>query len=616
MRLGELLIQEKLISPQALEEALETQVVQGGRLGTNLLELGMITEKDLARMLGQLHGCAHASGELTPDPQALQLVDLNDADDKDYLPMRVDATRLSVAVINPRDYPTLDAVAFATGKRVVPVIIPEFRMNQLLRRYCKAFRPLRAIDMKAVERPKPAPERHDPTGRLTKQAKGSELISEEEFQSVYAQALTGGARSELINELLEEEEEVITGEEIAAAAEEEEVITGEVVEEEPPGEVYVPLPQAPQPPERPTIPMWTLPAAPAAPPVERPTIPMWTLPDAPAAPPVERPTLPMWPLPDAPRVPEPEQPFASAPPVPDYSLPPVAEPPVAAPPVAAPPVAPARPSAGTPRSIPTIPFIPVPVEPPPAARPSSGFIPVPSDEGASQPAQPWAALPPVAPVVPPVAPSVPPVAAPRQAPVSAPVAAAKPAAAPGKAATRRPGAASTRQPAPKPYSFAEAQAQLAKSLDREDVATTVLRYAVGKWRRCLLLSVQGSLVTGWHGMGRGVRDAAVRRIGVALREQNTFRLVRDTRSHYIGPVRRDTAMNVFYRLLGADKRPEPPFPKTAVILPLLVRGKVVHLLYLDNGPEQLTTPDVGELLILAQSVARSYEEMFRRRKSA
>jgi Type II secretion system (T2SS), protein E, N-terminal domain len=560
MRLGELLIQEKLITPQALEEAMEAQVVHGGRLGTNLLELGMLAEQDLARMLGQLHGCAYASGEMTPDPQALALVDRNDADDKDYLPMRVDATRLSLAVINPRDYPMLDAVAFSTGKRVVPVIIPEFRMHQLLRRYCKAFRSLRAIDMKAVERPKPMEQESTgpsggPTGLLVKQAKGTELISEEEFQSVYAQALTGGARSDLISELLEEEEEVITGE---VLAEEEEVITGEVLEEEAPEEVYAPSPGVRQPPDRPTQPMWTLPAV------------------SPAS--------------------EPPAPYASAPPVPDYSLPPVA-----------PPVAPVSPApTGQRKSPQTIPFIPAPVEPP-TARPPTGFIPVPSDEAASRPAQPWAALPPVAPAMPPVAPTVPPVA---------PAVAAKPTPVPGKAAARRSGTVSTRQPTPKPLSFAEAQAQLAKSSDREDVATTVLRYAVGKWRRCLLLSVQGSLVTGWHGMGRGVRDAAIRRIGVALREQNTFRLVRDTRSHYIGPVRRDTAMNVFYRLLGADKRPEPPFPKTAVILPLLVRGKVVHLLYLDNGPEQLTTPDVGELLILAQSVGRSYEAMIKARKSA
>jgi hypothetical protein len=272
-----------------------------------------------------------------------------------------------------------------------------------------------------------------------------------------------------------------------------------------------------------------------------------------------------------------------------------------------------------PEPVPELPFIPAPAETPPR-RSGTVFIPMPSDDAAPRPGPLPGALPPVAPIVPPVAP---PAQAPAKAPPMAakPAAPAKPAAVPGKPAVvpgkvlpRRP--AASRPEAPKPLTFAEAQAQLAQSSDREDVATTVLRYAVGKWRRCLLLSVQGSLVTGWHGMGRGVRDAAVRRIGVALREGNTFRLVRDTRSHYVGPVRRDTAMNVFYRLLGADKRPEPPFPKTSVILPLLVRGKVVHLLYLDNGPEQLTTPDVGELMILAQSVGRSYEAMIRRRKSA
>jgi hypothetical protein len=570
MRLGELLIQEKLISPQALEEALEAQVVHGGRLGTNLLELGLLSEKDLARMLGQLHGCAHSSGTMTPDASALGLVDLNDADNKDYLPMRADATRLSLAVINPRDYATLDAVAFKTGKRVVPVVIPEFRMNQLLRRYCKAFRPLRAIDMNAVRPPKAAQEAA--AGTKAKANKSAELISEEEFESVYAQALTGGARSEFIDELLEEEEEVITGEELVA--EEEEIITGEVVEEEPAREqVHVPVPAAP--PERPTLPMWTLPADSA-------------------------PVLEEWPAP-------------SVPPVPDL-----------APPPASPPVAPFRPvPAEPPAPTPELPFIPAPAPPEtPARRPAAAFIPVPSDAATPRSAQPVGSLPPVAPIVPPVArPTIPPVPTPAKAPpmaakpgVAAP---AQPAAAvPGKVVTRRPAAATARPVPPKPLTFAEAQAQLSQSSDREDVATTVLRYAVGKWRRCLLLSVQGSLVTGWHGMGRGVRDAAVRRIGVALREGNTFRLVRDTRSHYIGPVRRDTAMNVFYRLLGADKRPEPPFPKTSVILPLLVRGKVVHLLYLDNGPEQLTTPDVGELLILAQSVGRSYEAMIRRRKSA
>jgi len=43
---------------------------------------------------------------------------------------------------------------------------------------------------------------------------------------------------------------------------------------------------------------------------------------------------------------------------------------------------------------------------------------------------------------------------------------------------------------------------------------------------------------------------------------------------------------------------------------------VVHILYVDNGPDVHTPPDIGELLILSQSVARSYEAMMQRRKGA
>jgi Type II secretion system (T2SS), protein E, N-terminal domain len=447
MRLGELLLQENVITPEALEEALESQVVHGGRLGTNLVELGLLSEQELARVLGKQHNVASASGEMLPDPRALELVDLNEADEKDYLPMRVDATRMSVAVINPQDLETLDALAFRTGKRVVPVVIPEFRMNQLQRRYCKAFRAMRAIDMNAV-RPSRAQQEAE---KAAAAEKSEDLISEEEFQSLYAQALTGGGApvgAEPVLELVE-----LVEEEAPAP-----IVEGYVTE------------------------------APVAP-VELPPL-------------VELPELL---VPDALVLEE-----APPPPVPTVAQP---RPP---PPVAA---------------------------PPPVARPR---VPVP------------------------VAP----------------------------------------EPPPTPLTFAEAQAELSRSSDREQVATTVLRFALGKWKRSLLLSVQGNLVTGWRGMGKGVREAAVKRIGIGLQAPSTFRLVRDTRSHYVGPVRRDAASGLFYKLLGGD------YPTTAVILPLLVRGKLVHMLYVDNGPGQLTPPDVGELLILSQGVGRSYEAMIRRRKSA
>ncbi len=401
MRLGELLLHAKLITRDALDDALESQVVHGGRLGTNLVELGHVQEADLARTLGQQHQVAYASGHMVPDQVALKLVASNFADDKDLLPMRVDATRLTVAMVNPRDIEARDQLGFKTGKRVVPVVVPEFRMNQLLRRYCKAFRPMRAVDMDSMR----------PQAKKVEEKKGAsasaDLMSEEEFQSLYAQALQGGA-----------------GEAAEEPAGLEEVIVGEVLEE----------------------------------------------------------------------------------------------------------AAPAQPS------------------PPPA------------------------------------------VSAPAPAPVSTPA----------------PRAAAPAAPEP-PLAFAEAQKALQQSQSRDDVGRTILRFAAGKWKRALLFSVQRDLITGWLGAGAGLQNQIVGRIGVPLRAQSTFRLVRDTRSHHIGPMKRDPSTALFYQTLGGA------FPTTAVLLPLLVRGKVVHMLYVDNGPGQLTPPDVGELLILSQSVARSYEAMFQRR---
>ncbi|AGC46210.1 general secretion pathway protein E [Myxococcus stipitatus DSM 14675] len=602
MRLGEQLLKDGLVTAAALEEALEAQVVHGGRLGTNLVELGLVSEADLARTLGTLLNCAFASGEMVPDAKALELVPTNQADDKELLPMRVDATRLSVAVVNPHDFTTLDAIAFKTGKRVVPVVIPEFRMNQLLRRYAKAFRPLRAIDMNAV-RPRPKPGSQEEAELVKSREKAPDLMSEEEFQSLYAQALSGGADDEV-----ELEEEIITGVEVSDAHP---VVQGQFA----PGRA--------QP---------TAGAGRAAPVPGHAGASVVSPPGAQA-----RPLAPAVHMPPASSQPQAAHARGGQPPPVAHAPPPTAQAQQGAPAqrsaeqaaARAPQVHPGAQAAQVPSGAgPSAQGVPPGAQ---AARPPPGAGPM--VPGAHAGAQPAAHVPPGAGPMAPGAHAgahVPPGAGPMApgahagaqpshpaAQVPPPAGGARPLAGPsasglGGRPSAPPPVPDVASPPPEaplsPLSFAEAQAELARSLDREDVARTVLRFAAGKWRRNLLLSVQGSLVTGWHGMGSGVRESSVRRIGVALREQSTFRLVRDTRSHYIGPVRRDGAMAVFYKLLGGG------FPTTAVILPLLVRGKVVHLLYVDNGADQLTPPDVGELLILSQSVGRSYEAMMKRRK--
>jgi hypothetical protein len=161
---------------------------------------------------------------------------------------------------------------------------------------------------------------------------------------------------------------------------------------------------------------------------------------------------------------------------------------------------------------------------------------------------------------------------------------------------------------PVPLTFDEASHRLMESQDREDVARAVLRYAVGRWRRVLLLALHDDLAVGWYGAGEGIRHDAIRRIALPLTNDSTFALVRQTRCHHVGPLRDDLVAAVFFKMLGGDP------PRTAVLLPLLAFGRPVHLLYLDDGPGEVTRAELSELLILAQAVPRAYEQHAQRRQ--
>ena len=73
MQIGELLIREGHLTQEGLEEALDWQVLYGGRLGTNLLELRVVEEKHLAQALGRQLGCETAWGDLELPPEMIPL---------------------------------------------------------------------------------------------------------------------------------------------------------------------------------------------------------------------------------------------------------------------------------------------------------------------------------------------------------------------------------------------------------------------------------------------------------------------------------------------------------------------------------------------------------------
>lgn len=159
-----------------------------------------------------------------------------------------------------------------------------------------------------------------------------------------------------------------------------------------------------------------------------------------------------------------------------------------------------------------------------------------------------------------------------------------------------------------PLSFKEAVAEIGKADGRDAVARAVLRYARSKAARAVLLSIQGDVALGWDAVGEDLDPAVARTIVFPLTSPSAFRLVRESRSHYIGPLGKDAANVRFLKLAGKK------WPSSAVLLPVLFRGRVVYILYVDNGHKQQVNPEVGELLILSQNISRSMEQMVAKRQ--
>jgi hypothetical protein len=150
-RLGEMLVKEGACSEAAVRDALKNQIIFGGRLGTNLLEIKAVSEEALARTLGRQHALPSLFGDLQLDEHATALLTAEIADRCDAIPYVLADRRLAVIVIDPRNLTMLDEVAFATGKQVHPIVAPEARVWALLRQRYAIDRHLRGIDVDFAE---------------------------------------------------------------------------------------------------------------------------------------------------------------------------------------------------------------------------------------------------------------------------------------------------------------------------------------------------------------------------------------------------------------------------------------------------------------------------------
>jgi type IV pilus assembly protein PilB len=125
-RIGELLVAAEVITPEQLEEALESVRRHGRRerLGEAVVRLGLAPESDVADAVAQQLRLDRIRVEAaTPTTEALERIPSYLAERHDVLPLRLEGESLVLATSDPSDTSALDDVRLVAGVRTVQPVV-------------------------------------------------------------------------------------------------------------------------------------------------------------------------------------------------------------------------------------------------------------------------------------------------------------------------------------------------------------------------------------------------------------------------------------------------------------------------------------------------------------
>ena len=136
-RLGEYLIKARKITPDQLKQGLKIQGIFGGRIGTNLIELGYLTEEELAHFLSEALRVPFVNATQLHNipPEVIATVPQDIAHKYMVVPLRISNRRLDLAMLNPLDFHSLEEFSFRTGYIPRPFVAPEMSMMHALEKY-------------------------------------------------------------------------------------------------------------------------------------------------------------------------------------------------------------------------------------------------------------------------------------------------------------------------------------------------------------------------------------------------------------------------------------------------------------------------------------------------
>lgn len=133
----DMLLQAGMLTPRQLDDALQHRVFFGGKIGTNLVELGYLREEDLAQFLGRKLMVPYISPDrlLHIPTEVIDLIPREMALKYRVIPLELQKKRLSLVMSDPADLAAIDEISFITGFVIKPLIAPELRLMQALGQY-------------------------------------------------------------------------------------------------------------------------------------------------------------------------------------------------------------------------------------------------------------------------------------------------------------------------------------------------------------------------------------------------------------------------------------------------------------------------------------------------
>ncbi len=145
MKLGEMLVRDGRLTDEQLQQAIEQQARSGGRLGTVMVEMGLIDLDILTVYLGLELGIPIATGATLDRAKrlAVRLLSPEQALRCRCVPLLIQDRQLIAAVDDPHDLESLDELTGITGYRVIPRVAPEIRIFYYIERYYGVPRPAR-----------------------------------------------------------------------------------------------------------------------------------------------------------------------------------------------------------------------------------------------------------------------------------------------------------------------------------------------------------------------------------------------------------------------------------------------------------------------------------------